>query len=97
LDSAVDDAEVSAIRHTLLSSPGVKRGHDIRNRGLGDMVLVDVHIKLDAELSAEAGHALAVDARPRVPQRHRVLNRVTLVDPWHRPALDHPGQAVPMD
>jgi hypothetical protein len=28
-------------------------------------------------------------ARQRVLQRHRVLNLLTHVDPWHRPDRDH--------
>ena len=38
---------------------------------------------------AAAGHDIAVMARQRVLQRHRVLNLMTHVDPWHRPDLDH--------
>ena len=40
-------------------------------------------------LSVEEGHDIAVRARQRVLQRHRVLNLMTHVDPWHRPDLDH--------
>jgi len=36
-----------------------------------------------------AGHDIAVEARQRVLQRHRVLNLMTHVDPWRRPDLDH--------
>ena len=32
---------------------------------------------------------IAVAARQRVMQRHRVLNLMTHVDPWKRPDLDH--------
>ena len=39
---------------------------------MGDMGVVDV----------EAGHAIAVLARHRVMQNHRVLNVMTHVDPW---------------
>ena len=45
-----------------------------------------------------AGHDIAVEARQRVMQRHRVLNLMTHVDPWRRPDLDHAPaffQAVP--
>lgn len=45
-----------------------------------------------------AGHDIAVEARQRVLQRHRVLNLMTHVDPWRRPDLDHAPaffQAVP--
>jgi cation diffusion facilitator family transporter len=90
MDRAVDDEEVQALRRTLEDTPGVSGVHDIRTRKMGDMIVVDVHIEVDARLSVEAGHDIAVRARERVLQRHRVLDLMTHVDPWHRPDLDHP-------
>ena len=95
MDRAVDEQEVGAIRQTLVQTPGVKSVHDIRTRKMGDMIVVDAHIEVDAAISVEAGHDIAVEARQRVMQRHRVLNLMTHVDPWRRPDLDHAGAAVP--
>ena len=89
MDRAVDEQEVSAIRQTLTDTPGVKNVHDIRTRKMGDLIVVDAHIEVDATLSVEAGHDIAVEARRRVLQRHRVLNLMTHVDPWRRPDGDH--------
>ena len=66
-----------------------------RDLVVGDMIVVAAHIEVDAAISVEAGHDLAVEARQRVLQRHRVLNLMTHVDPWRRPDLDHAGAAVP--
>ncbi|PHV05213.1 cation-efflux pump [Janthinobacterium sp. BJB412] len=89
MDRAVDDEEVEAIRRTLVDTPGVSGVHDVRTRKMGDMIVVDAHIEVDALLTVEAGHDIAVEARQRVLQRHRVLNLMTHVDPWRRPDLDH--------
>ncbi len=89
MDRAVDEEEVEAIRLTLLQTPGVSDVHDVRTRKMGDMIVVDAHIEVDADITVEAGHDIAVLARQRVLQRHRVLNLMTHVDPWHRPDLDH--------
>ena len=89
MDRAVDEQEVAAIRETLVQTPGVSGVHDVRTRKMGDMIVVDAHIEVDASISVEAGHDIAVAARQRVLQRHRVLNLMTHVDPWHRPDLDH--------
>ena len=90
MDRSVDEEEVQAIRKTLIDTSGVKNVHDVRTRKMGDMIVVDAHIEVDASISVEAGHDIAVDARQRVLQRHRVLNLMTHVDPWRRPDLDHP-------
>jgi cation diffusion facilitator family transporter len=89
MDRAVDEAEVAAIRKTLQDTPGVQNVHDVHTRKMGDMIVVDAHIEVDAAITVEAGHDIAVVARQRVLQRHRVLNLMTHVDPWRRPDLDH--------
>ncbi len=94
VDRAVDEQEVQAIRQTLSDTPGVRAVHDVHTRKMGDMIVVDAHIEVDAAITVEAGHDIAVLARQRVLQRHRVLNMMTHVDPWHRPDLDHPAHSL---
>ncbi|MEO8133823.1 MAG: cation diffusion facilitator family transporter [Betaproteobacteria bacterium] len=95
MDRSVNEQEVEAIRRTLVETPGVSGVHDVRTRKMGDMIVVDAHLEVDALLTVEAGHDIAVAARQRVLQRHRVLNLMTHVDPWRRPDLDHAAPAVP--
>jgi len=92
MDRAVDDVEVAAIRQTLVETPGIRNVHDLRTRKMGDMIVVDAHLEVDATLTVEAGHDIAVLARQRVMQRHRVLNLMTHIDPWRRPDRDHPAE-----
>ena len=82
-------AMMQAIRRTIVDTPGVLGLHDLRTRKMGDMIVVDVHIEVDAAQTVEAGHNIAVQARERVMQRHRVINLLTHVDPAQRPDLDH--------
>ena len=89
MDRAVDEEEVQAIRQTLMNTPGVAGVHDVRTRKMGDMVVADAHIEVDATLTVEEGHNIAVAARLAVMQRHRVLNLMTHVDPAHRHDGDH--------
>ncbi len=84
MDRGVDDEELAAIRLTLRETPGVKGVHDVRTRKMGDMIVVDAHIEVDAGMTVEAGHDIAVAARRNVMQRHRVLSMMTHVDPWRQ-------------
>jgi len=86
MDRSADEKETEAIRRTLLETPGVSNAHDVRTRKMGDMIVVDAHLDIDAALSVEAGHNIAVEARRRVLQRHRVLNVMTHIDPWRGPS-----------
>lgn len=96
VDRSVDVQEVEAIRQTLIETPGVRSVHDVHTRKMGDMIVVDAHLEVDASISVEDGHAIAVDARQRVLKHHRVLNLMTHIDPWRRPDLDHPSAAPPV-
>ena len=89
MDRAVDEAEVAAIHQTLAETPGVHNVHDVRTRKMGDLIVVDAHLEVDAAITVEAGHDIAVLAQQRVLQRHRVLTLMTHVDPWRRPDGDH--------
>jgi cation diffusion facilitator family transporter len=95
VDGAADEEEVAAIRRTLCETPGVHDVHDVRTRKMGDLIVVDAHLEVEASISVEAGHDIAVLARQRVLARHRVLDLMTHIDPWHRPDHDHdpPGGA----
>ena len=95
MDRGADEQEVQAIRRTIVETPGVIDVHDIRTRKMGDMIVVDAHLEIAGEITVEAGHDIAVAARQRVLQRHRVLNLMTHVDPWKRPDLDHPAPPAP--
>ncbi|WP_423748764.1 cation diffusion facilitator family transporter [Cupriavidus necator] len=81
MDRAADEQTVDAIRATMLATPGVLGLHDLRTRKMGDQVLVDVHLEIDATLTVAQGHAIAVEARRRTLEHHHVLNVMTHVDP----------------
>lgn len=93
VDRSADEQEVQAIRQTLRDTPGVSGVHDVRTRKMGDMIAVDAHIEVNARLTVEQGHDIAVQAQQRVMSRHRVINMMTHVDPYKRPDLDHQSQA----
>ena len=89
MDRSADEQEVAAILSTLRETPGVLAVHDMRTRKMGDLIVVDAHLEVDPSINVEQGHDIAVLARERVMQRHRVLNLMTHVDPHHRPDRDH--------
>lgn len=89
MDRGADEQEVMAIRETLLGTPGVLGVHDVRTRKMGDMIIVDAHLEVQADITVEAGHDIAVAARDAVMQDHRVLDLMAHLDPARRPDLDH--------
>ena len=83
MDRSANEQEVKSITDTLLATPGVQGVHDVKTRKMGDMILVDAHLEVDATLTVEQGHDIGMAARHAVMQRHRVLNLLTHVDPVH--------------
>lgn len=82
MDQSADDDEVEAIRATILAAPGVRGCHDLRTRKMGDMLMVDVHIEIDAHITVEAGHTIVQKTEEVVRARHRVLGMMSHIDPW---------------
>jgi cation diffusion facilitator family transporter len=81
MDRSADEREVEAITKTIKATAGVLGVHDIRTRKMGDMIVVDAHIEVNAALSVEQGHDIAFTVQRAVMQYHRVLNVMTHVDP----------------
>ncbi|MFC0226717.1 cation diffusion facilitator family transporter [Serratia aquatilis] len=84
MDRAVDGDTEEEIKATLLATEGVMSIHDFKTRKMGDLIVVDVHLEIDGELSVKEGHDIAVRARKAVLSNHRVLNVMTHVDPYTR-------------
>lgn len=84
MDRSVDIETENKIKTTLLSTPGVEGIHDLKTRKMGDLVVVDVHLEINGNLSVKVGHDIAVLARKSVLDNHHVLNVMTHVDPFLR-------------
>ncbi len=81
MDRAVSAEEHHKIEEIIRSTHGVKGFHDLRTRKMGDMILVDVHIKVDANSTVQLGHDIALAARNQIMKDLPVLNVMTHIDP----------------
>jgi len=81
MDRAATEEQVTAIKEEIAATPGVLGLHDLRTRKSGDLIMVDVHLEVDEDLSVKQGHDIAKEAKQRVIQHHPVLSMMTHVDP----------------
>ena len=81
MDRAVSEEEHQHIEKIILSTGGVLGCHDLRTRKMGDMILVDVHIEVDANSTVQVGHDIALAAANQVKAELPVLNVMTHIDP----------------
>lgn len=80
-DRAATVEQIAAIRADIIATPGVLGLHQLKTRKTGDMILADVHLEIDGDLSVTEGHAIARSAKLTVMARHPVLYLMTHVDP----------------
>ena len=80
-DRAATDEQVAAIDADIRATPGVLGMHELRTRKTGDMILADVHLEIDGNLTVAQGHEIARAARLQVMSKHPVLYLMTHVDP----------------
>jgi cation diffusion facilitator family transporter len=81
MDRAVSTEDRQKIEEIIHNTPGVKGFHDLRTRKMGDMILVDVHIEVDANATVRQGHDIALAARDQIMKTLSVLNVMTHIDP----------------
>lgn len=82
IDTSLDEAQVRAIRETLLGTPGVLGLHELRTRRMAHQALVDAHVLVDSRISVSEGHRIAVAARDKVLAAHpEVLDVLVHIDP----------------
>ncbi len=82
VDTALPASETSAIKRTLLATPGVKGLHELRTRRMARHALVDAHIQVEPRISVSEGHRIAEEARLQVLAAHEdVLDVLVHIDP----------------
>lgn len=81
VDTALDEAEVNAIRRTLMETPGVKSVHELRTRRMAARAMVDAHIQVAPLISVSEGHYIAELARRRVQELHEAEDVLVHIDP----------------
>jgi cation diffusion facilitator family transporter len=66
LDRAVPESDRVAITTLVLKDPRISGLHQLRTRMAGQVMMVQLHVDLDPDLSLEAAHAIVVEAEARL-------------------------------
>lgn len=83
VDTSVDPQTVLGIQKVAEDTSGVKAAHNIRARTMGNRIVVDLHIEVDAKLTVEAGHEIADQVERNIQVKlPRVAHALVHMDPW---------------
>lgn len=66
LERSLPDTEVAEIAKIIDSTPGVVRHHRLRTRRNGHSAIIDVHIKVNPDITVTQGHSIATDVEHRL-------------------------------
>lgn len=87
LEKSLPQPDVDMITQILLAVPGVQSLHDLRTRRVGTCKVVDVHLKMDGQLTLRQAHDIADEAEDRIRRQFGQQTIITIHmdyrDPQH--------------
>jgi len=82
VDTALPQDQVSAIRATALTIPGVRDVHDLRSRRMANRTLLDIHLLVDPHISVSEGHEVGAWVARLLRNQYDHISDVTFhIDP----------------
>ena len=83
LEKSLPAAEEAAILALVAADPAVRDPHNLRTRRIGAGIAVEVHVRVDPELSVRASHAIAQGVEDRLRARYgRWAHAIVHVEPF---------------
>lgn len=95
IDTSIKPDEVEKIRSAIINTPGVIAVHQLRTRSMAGMVLVDVHVLVETELTVSEGHYIGQHVAINIRSTLESVDDVTVhIDPEDdeivNPSIDLP-------
>ena len=102
LDHAGPEEARVTITAAVLADPRISGLHQLRTRMAGQVLMVQMHVDLDPQLTLEAAHAIVVEAEQRILAAFPHADILIHADPRgraevHAPASSAPAPEAPID
>lgn len=76
LENSLPQAQIQEIRNIIKSVPGVNRVHNLRGRLNGRMIILDVNVHVDPDITVRAGHYITLDIENKL---HKEISRDMII------------------
>ncbi len=83
LEVSLPDEEKKTISTIVTDTPGVEAFHNLRTRRNGNMRVIDIHIKVDGELSVARSHEITQEIERRLTEALGEVMTNIHVEPYH--------------
>ena len=83
LEVALPDEEVEQIAAVVTATPGVRAFHNLRTRRNGNLRVVDIHIKVDGDLSVTRSHEITREIERQLNEALGEVMTNIHVEPYH--------------
>jgi cation diffusion facilitator family transporter len=94
LDHAGPEEARGAITAAVLADPRISGLHQLRTRMAGQVLMVQMHVDLDPQLTLEAAHAIVVEAEQRIQAAFPHADILIHADPRGRAEVHAPAPSV---
>lgn len=92
LDASIPEVQLEEVRALAASTPGVITFHHLRSRRNGSRIILDMHIKVDPDISVADGHAIATALEKQIRGAFGPLSIVNLhVEPYKQEEIRKDG------
>lgn len=82
VEASLPDDVVDHMKQIIAAVPGVKDFHNLRTRRNGNRYIVDVHIKIDPELTIVEGHEIATEVERHLRSHYRPITVNVHMEPF---------------
>ncbi len=89
LESSLPEKTVNDIINTIETTPGVKGFHNLKTRTIGEIYAIEVHIKVDKNLTVESSHKIASDVEQSIRNKYGIQTHIGIhVEPYYKPGKE---------
>lgn len=86
LESSLPEETENDIIEIIVNTSGVKGFHNLKTRKIGNMFAIEVHIKVDKNLTVESSHQIATDIEDSIRDKFGSQSHIGIhIEPYYKP------------
>jgi cation diffusion facilitator family transporter len=83
IDKGLSEAEITKIEHMLWSMKDIRDFHKIRSRQSGSTIFIDMHVKVDCNMTVECSHELTRTIDEKLKEMFGDCNTLVHIEPYY--------------